>query len=94
MLHRVRPVRPLRVTRLPNEADDKDTETLPGPSTVVSSTRGQSWEDTDAVTVAVMLSRPLLALEFRNLKMKVEAPMVISTRSTKEPFGSSFVSGY
>ncbi|KAI4368535.1 hypothetical protein MLD38_017082 [Melastoma candidum] len=91
---RVRPVQPLRVSRLPNEVDEEDCGTLPGPSTAEISTSGQSRKDKgDGLAVSVMLSQPILAIEFRSLKMKVEAPTVISTRSSKDPFDSSFVPG-
>lgn len=34
------------------------------------------------LTISVMLSKPILALEFSCLKMQVEAPVVVSQHST------------
>lgn len=68
---RVRAVQPARVTgqSQPTEETDKDQS-----ATEELSVHGRNLRN----TIAVMLSKPVLALEFNCLQMQVEAPIVVS----------------
>lgn len=67
----VRAVQPARVTgqSQPTEETDKDQS-----ATEELSVHGRNLRN----TIAVMLSKPVLALEFNCLQMQVEAPIVVS----------------
>ncbi|KAJ6414802.1 hypothetical protein OIU84_003757 [Salix udensis] len=66
---RVRAVRAAKVSR-PSPASKHDTE------------ESLSGHDRQNLSISVMLSKPLLALELSCLKMQVEAPVVVSHHST------------
>ncbi|PKI57860.1 protein NEOXANTHIN-DEFICIENT 1 isoform X1 [Punica granatum] len=84
---RVRAVSPLKVTKLSSHMGDitreqEDHECRS--SGVAESGRLDSMENEQNLSLSVMLSKPILALEFSCLKMQVEAPVVIS-HCTKSP---------
>ncbi|CAF2045110.1 BnaA09g27550D [Brassica napus] len=64
---RVRPVRPAVVSHpLDNETDSEENHTSQ-----------ELHENERRLSVAVMLSKPIIALEFKDLTMQVEAPVVV-----------------
>ncbi|XP_009767405.1 protein NEOXANTHIN-DEFICIENT 1 [Nicotiana sylvestris] len=77
---RVRPVRPAKVLG-PFALDaDKENSSESQSSNVESLSRVPTGTKRN-FSISVMLSKPILALEFNHLKMKVEAPTTVTTRS-------------
>ncbi|GMH15092.1 hypothetical protein Nepgr_016933 [Nepenthes gracilis] len=83
---RVRVVRPLNVSEEPLPSSDVETE-LKGHAVNIAavnqSTTGvdagdEQKENRSHLSLSVMLSRPILALEFSCMEMNVEAPLIIS----------------
>ncbi|KAK3223783.1 hypothetical protein Dsin_010808 [Dipteronia sinensis] len=79
---RVRAVKPAKVsgTLYASEEDNEQhsSRTVNSPTTeVVSMDNGRN------LSISVMLSRPILALEFNCLTMRVEAPIVVSSSSKR-----------
>lgn len=71
-MYRVRVVQPLEISRLsPTDAEDQSSDSTQ-----------QDMEDTTEkrrrLSLSVMLSKPILALEFNCLNMNVEHPLIIS----------------
>ncbi|KAK2636897.1 hypothetical protein Ddye_031689 [Dipteronia dyeriana] len=72
---RVRAVKPAKVSgTLYSPKEDNET---------VNSTTEVSKDNGRNLSISVMLSRPILALEFNCLKMRVEAPIVVSSSSKR-----------
>ncbi|KAK9276526.1 hypothetical protein L1049_006060 [Liquidambar formosana] len=71
---RVRAVKPARVSG-PSPAQKNDTEQS------MDSRTAEHLEDGRNLSISVLLSKPILALEFSCLKMKVEAPIVVLKNS-------------
>ncbi|KAE8023773.1 hypothetical protein FH972_009437 [Carpinus fangiana] len=80
---RVRAVQPAEVSR-PGPKLNNDTEhySVQRSHNVVESTSGEHIDNGENISMSVMLSKPILALEFSCLKMKVEAPIVVFPCST------------
>lgn len=76
---RVRAVKPVRVSR-PSPVPKKETEQSSAHKITdsVELTTAKHIEDARNLSISVMLSKPILALEFNCLKMQVEAPTVVS----------------
>lgn len=81
---RVRAVQPAAVagpaTKLNN---DRERYSVQRRCTVVDSTSEEHMDSIEKLSMSVMLSKPILALEFSCLKMKVEAPIPVSSSSRK-----------
>ncbi|KAK4753651.1 hypothetical protein SAY87_001755 [Trapa incisa] len=82
---RVRAVSPVKVTKLsPSTGEikhEKEDQEYGDGRAMESVARGDSEDNAQNLSLLVMLSKPLLALEFSRLKMQVEAPVVISHSS-------------
>ncbi|XP_011086872.1 protein NEOXANTHIN-DEFICIENT 1 [Sesamum indicum] len=68
---RLRAVPPAKVSGPSTSSTNPETTSETGFAT------GDSSEDKRNLTISVMLSKPILALEFNCLKMKVEAPTIV-----------------
>ncbi|XP_077227595.1 protein NEOXANTHIN-DEFICIENT 1 [Tasmannia lanceolata] len=82
---RVRPVEPAKISG-PNTTPRNDQDISPINPDFYSSdlTNGASPENNVLKrTISVLLSKPILALEFNSLKMQVEAPSVVTLTSKK-----------
>lgn len=76
---RVRAVQPAKVsgpTLILN--NDRERPSEHGSCNSVDSTTGEHRDNGENLSLSVMLSKPILALEFSCLKMQVEAPTVVS----------------
>ncbi|OMO88794.1 hypothetical protein CCACVL1_08200 [Corchorus capsularis] len=74
---RVRAVRPAKVTGASPSNNDKD-----GGSKTTDFTAEELVDNARNLSISVMLSKPVLALEFNCLEMQVEAPIILSDSST------------
>ncbi|GLT64006.1 hypothetical protein SLA2020_365250 [Shorea laevis] len=86
---RVRAVQPAEVSRPGSKLNnDRKRYSVQRSSKVMESTSEEHIDNVENIdngeniSMSVMLSKPILALEFSCLKMKVEAPIVVSTCST------------
>lgn len=92
--YRVRAVKPARVSSpspgRPKNEKENEKEGSPGHQIFSSmdSTAVETTENGENLCVSVMLSKPVLALEFNCLNMQVEAPIVVSYCS-KNTLGGS-----
>ncbi|XP_057493541.1 protein NEOXANTHIN-DEFICIENT 1-like isoform X2 [Actinidia eriantha] len=86
---RIRAVRPAKVSG-PPEDPNNDTEppSESRSSSFVDSVARELGENERNLGVSVMLSKPILALEFNCLKMQVEAPIIVSSHSNNTSEGS------
>lgn len=80
---RVRAVKPARVSSpSPGPKNEKENEKEGSPRhqifSSMDSTAVETIENGENLCVSVMLSKPVLALEFNCLNMQVEAPIVVS----------------
>ncbi|XP_057949114.1 protein NEOXANTHIN-DEFICIENT 1 isoform X2 [Malania oleifera] len=76
---RVRAVKPVKVSGpSPAPKNDKDRSSDHGSLNSTGSTTGDNVEIARNLSISVMLSKPILALEFSCLKMQVEAPIIVS----------------
>lgn len=87
--YRVRAVQPAEVSRPGSKLNnDRKRYSVQRSSKVMESTSEEHIDNVENIdngeniSMSVMLSKPILALEFSCLKMKVEAPIVVSTCST------------
>lgn len=81
--YRVRAVQPAEVSRPGSKLNnDRKRYSVQRSSKVMESTSEEHIDNGENISMSVMLSKPILALEFSCLKMKVEAPIVVSTCST------------
>ncbi|KAL8161737.1 hypothetical protein V2J09_013226 [Rumex salicifolius] len=71
MACRVRLVKPVRVIAPNTAAMEEETEQ-------VDQTKGKLQTDSTHLSMLIMLSKPVLALEFNSMNMNVEAPLVIA----------------
>lgn len=77
-------MQPAEVSRqLPKLNNDTEGYSVHRSYSVVESTSEEHIDNGENISMSVMLSKPILALEFSCLKMKVEAPIVVSPCSTK-----------
>ncbi|KAL3751967.1 hypothetical protein ACJRO7_012741 [Eucalyptus globulus] len=76
---RVRLVSPAKVLRLSHALrDDNDQTSQSRVSNLPDLTSEEFMANGQDPSVSVMLSKPILALEFRSLKMQVEAPILVT----------------
>eukprot|EP00261_Vitis_vinifera_P036669 XP_019077912.1 PREDICTED: protein NEOXANTHIN-DEFICIENT 1 isoform X1 [Vitis vinifera] len=90
---RVRAVKPARVSSpSPGPKNEKENEKEGSPRhqifSSMDSTAVETIENGENLCVSVMLSKPVLALEFNCLNMQVEAPIVVS-HCSKNTLGGS-----
>lgn len=76
---RVRAVQPAKVS-LAQKNDTEGSLSQPSMKTVDVS-KEELLDKGQKLSISVMLSKPILALEFSCLKMQVEAPVVVSIQS-------------
>ncbi|XP_058779482.1 protein NEOXANTHIN-DEFICIENT 1 isoform X2 [Vicia villosa] len=77
---RVQPVKPLKVSRefpLANVDDDKEQQSLQDYGGGSSHVNKDHKNEIQNLSTYVMLSKPILALRFNQMKMQVEAPIVL-----------------
>ncbi|KAJ8759402.1 hypothetical protein K2173_006922 [Erythroxylum novogranatense] len=85
---RVRTVRPVKVSGLPLESKDGVQETFSHQNCLPAESTRDELDNGLIRSISVMLSKPLLAFEFTSLKMRVEAPVVL-THVCKNTLGTS-----
>ncbi|OVA18972.1 hypothetical protein BVC80_8933g19 [Macleaya cordata] len=80
---RVRAVEPAQVSKAAStqRTDEKSTDSQNSSS--VDAMIGDN-DDARDMSISVLLSKPVLALEFNFLKMQVEAPTVVSCSSSRK----------
>ncbi|XP_057496938.1 protein NEOXANTHIN-DEFICIENT 1-like isoform X2 [Actinidia eriantha] len=86
---RIRAVQPAKVSGPPADPNN-DTEPLSESrsSSFVDPVARELGENERNLGISVMLSKPILALEFSCLKMQVEAPIIVSSHSNNTSKGS------
>ena len=87
--YRVRAVKPARVSSpSPGPKNEKEGSLRDQIFSSMDSTAVETIENGENLCVSVMLSKPVLALEFNCLNMQVEAPIVVS-HCSKNTLGGS-----
>ncbi|PSS27001.1 Protein NEOXANTHIN-DEFICIENT like [Actinidia chinensis var. chinensis] len=86
---RIRAVQPAKVSGPPADPNnDTEPPSESRSSSFVDSVARELGENERNLGISVMLSKPILALEFSCLKMQVEAPIIVSSHSNNTSKGS------
>ncbi|GFS33067.1 hypothetical protein Acr_00g0026140 [Actinidia rufa] len=86
---RIRAVQPAKVSGPPADPkNDTEPPSESSSSSFVDSVARELGENERNLGISVMLSKPILALEFSCLKMQVEAPIIVSSHSNNTSKGS------